>query len=337
MVIVDVLALTSLQRDLPGDVLSRVLGVFDTLVLAGVLLASLATGVLLADADVSVALIAVGVGIPAIGLMGLPTLSGPTAPRRRRPNGCASGSGCCPRSTAGRRRPQHPRTAAAAAQELETPAGALYPRGRRGRRAVDPGTRRTVGDGQRRWGRTTRTAAGDRAGLRRRGRAPARHPAHRRRSGPPAVARCCGSMARTSGPPFRPACQVPRCCPLPGPGWLAPPAADRPDHLRLRQRADFAVCEWGGPPPCCGPNATWCAPASPPSAKPATSPAACAASHSWTALRISRPQNPAYGPEWPRQFLLSGSRRRGRVAPSFPGAPRPSRGAAWRKDGRSTQ
>ena len=33
MVIVDVLALTSLQRDLPGDVLSRVLGVFDTLVL----------------------------------------------------------------------------------------------------------------------------------------------------------------------------------------------------------------------------------------------------------------------------------------------------------------
>ena len=74
MVIVDVLAITSLQRDLPGDVLSRVLGVFDTLVLAGILLASLATGILLAHADVNVALIAVGVGIPAIGLIGLPTL-----------------------------------------------------------------------------------------------------------------------------------------------------------------------------------------------------------------------------------------------------------------------
>ena len=50
------------------------LGVFDTLVLGGILLASLATGILLAHADVNVALIAVGVGIPAIALVGLPTL-----------------------------------------------------------------------------------------------------------------------------------------------------------------------------------------------------------------------------------------------------------------------
>jgi len=74
MIIVDVLAITSLQRDLPGDVLGRVLGVFDTVVLAGILLASLATGVLLAHADVNVALVAVGIGIPALGLAGLPTL-----------------------------------------------------------------------------------------------------------------------------------------------------------------------------------------------------------------------------------------------------------------------
>jgi MFS family permease len=74
MVIVDVLALTSLQRDLPGDVLSRVLGVFDTLVLGGILLASLAAGILLAHADLNVALIAVGLGIPVIALIGLPTL-----------------------------------------------------------------------------------------------------------------------------------------------------------------------------------------------------------------------------------------------------------------------
>jgi MFS family permease len=74
MVIVDVLAITTLQRNLPGEVLSRVLGIFDTALLGGILLASLAAGVLLAHADVTVALIAVGVGIPAIGLVGLPTL-----------------------------------------------------------------------------------------------------------------------------------------------------------------------------------------------------------------------------------------------------------------------
>jgi MFS family permease len=74
MVIVDVLAITSLQRDMPRDVLSRVLGVFETLVLGGILLGSLAVGVLLAHADVTVALIAVGVGVPVIAVAGLPTL-----------------------------------------------------------------------------------------------------------------------------------------------------------------------------------------------------------------------------------------------------------------------
>jgi MFS family permease len=74
MIIVDVLAITSLQRDLPGDVLSRVLGVFDTIVLGGILLASLGAGVLLAHAGLDVALIAIGAGIPALGLLGLPTL-----------------------------------------------------------------------------------------------------------------------------------------------------------------------------------------------------------------------------------------------------------------------
>jgi MFS family permease len=74
MIIVDVLALTSLQRDLPGTVLSRVLGIFDTLILGGILLASLATGILLAHTDVVVALVVVGAGIPAIALLGLPAL-----------------------------------------------------------------------------------------------------------------------------------------------------------------------------------------------------------------------------------------------------------------------
>ena len=74
MIIVDVLAITSLQRDLPGGVLSRVLGVFDTIVLGGILLASLGAGILLAHAGLDVALIAIGAGIPALGLLGLPTL-----------------------------------------------------------------------------------------------------------------------------------------------------------------------------------------------------------------------------------------------------------------------
>jgi predicted MFS family arabinose efflux permease len=74
MIVVDVLAITCLQRDLAGDVLSRVLGVFDTLILAGILLASLAAGVLLAHAGVTVALVAVGAGFPLVGLIGLPTL-----------------------------------------------------------------------------------------------------------------------------------------------------------------------------------------------------------------------------------------------------------------------
>jgi Cyclic nucleotide-binding domain/Transmembrane secretion effector len=74
MVIVDVLAITSLQRDLPADMLGRVLGVFDTVILAGILLASLVTGILLAHTGLNVALLLIGVGIPAIGLAGLPTL-----------------------------------------------------------------------------------------------------------------------------------------------------------------------------------------------------------------------------------------------------------------------
>jgi MFS family permease len=74
MVIVDVLGITSLQRDLPRDTLGRVLGVFDTVILAGILLASLATGFLLAHASLDATLALIGIGVPVIGLIGLPTL-----------------------------------------------------------------------------------------------------------------------------------------------------------------------------------------------------------------------------------------------------------------------
>jgi hypothetical protein len=74
MVIVDVLAITCLQRDLPRNMLSRVLSILSTIVLGSMLLASLAAGILLAHAGLDAALIAIGAGFPVIGLLGLPTL-----------------------------------------------------------------------------------------------------------------------------------------------------------------------------------------------------------------------------------------------------------------------
>jgi MFS family permease len=74
MIIVDVLALTTLQRDLAGDMLGRVLGAFGTVTLAGLLLASLVTGILLAHVSLDVMLALVGLGLPALGLVGLPVL-----------------------------------------------------------------------------------------------------------------------------------------------------------------------------------------------------------------------------------------------------------------------
>ena len=210
MVIVDVLAITSLQRDLPGDVLSRVLGIFDTLILAGILLASLATGILLAHADVNVALIAVGVGIPAIGLVGLPTLlradrTSAAAAERLRPRvellselDLLAGAD---RSTLER--------LAAAAEEVVMPAGTVIIREgdeadalwilARGELSVSRQRRRT---------RAPRAAAGDRARLRRRTRAAARHPAHRHgtdRAGVHAAAdRRPGLPVRPAGQPAQP-------------------------------------------------------------------------------------------------------------------------------------
>src|SRR3954451_2993019 len=76
MIIVDVLALTALQRDLPGAVLSRVLGVFDTFILGATVIASFAAAVLY-DAsgnDLDTVLIAIGVFFPVVALLGLPVL-----------------------------------------------------------------------------------------------------------------------------------------------------------------------------------------------------------------------------------------------------------------------
>ena len=76
MIVVDVLALTSLQRDLPGAVLSRVLGVFDTLVLAAIVVASFAASSIYAASGGSLdtVLVCIGVFFPVMALLGLPVL-----------------------------------------------------------------------------------------------------------------------------------------------------------------------------------------------------------------------------------------------------------------------
>ncbi len=66
MVVVDVLAVTALQRDLPGEVLSRVFGVLSTLVLGAILLASAGAGLLLATTSLTTTLLVVGLGTSAL-------------------------------------------------------------------------------------------------------------------------------------------------------------------------------------------------------------------------------------------------------------------------------
>jgi MFS family permease len=74
MVVVDVLALTALQRDLPRDVLSRVLGVYDIVVFAATVSASFGAAVLLSHGGLHPVLISIGVAFPLVALIGLPAL-----------------------------------------------------------------------------------------------------------------------------------------------------------------------------------------------------------------------------------------------------------------------
>jgi MFS family permease len=74
MIIVDVLAITALQRDLDRGVLSRVLGVFDAAVLAATAGASFAAAAVFASRGLSFTLIAIGVAFPVAAVLGLPTL-----------------------------------------------------------------------------------------------------------------------------------------------------------------------------------------------------------------------------------------------------------------------
>lgn len=74
MIIVDVLAITALQRDLDQGVLSRVLGVFDAVVLGATAAASFATAAVFAAHGLVPSLITIGVFFPAVAIVLLPVL-----------------------------------------------------------------------------------------------------------------------------------------------------------------------------------------------------------------------------------------------------------------------
>lgn len=87
MVVVDVLALTSLRRDLPRNLLSRVIGILETAVLSAALVASFAVAALIREVGLTDALLIVGLGFPATAATGIRALvraESPTAGSRFR-------------------------------------------------------------------------------------------------------------------------------------------------------------------------------------------------------------------------------------------------------------
>jgi MFS family permease len=74
MVVVDVLAITALQRDLDGGVLSRVLGSFEAIITAAILFSSFVMAAVVAQHGVETALVITGIGVPLLAMVGLPLL-----------------------------------------------------------------------------------------------------------------------------------------------------------------------------------------------------------------------------------------------------------------------
>ncbi len=74
MIIVDVLAYTALQRDLPREVLGRVLGVFDAIVLGFIVAASFIGAALLTSHGLHTTLLVIGFAFPLLALVGLPAV-----------------------------------------------------------------------------------------------------------------------------------------------------------------------------------------------------------------------------------------------------------------------
>jgi MFS family permease len=74
MVIVDVLAVTALQRDLPREMLSRVFGIFETVLPAALLASSFITSIILRSLGLTDTLLIIGFGFSAAAILGLPPL-----------------------------------------------------------------------------------------------------------------------------------------------------------------------------------------------------------------------------------------------------------------------
>jgi len=71
MLIVDILAITAIQRDLPNEVMSRVFGLFEAGVPATLLIASFATATLLHAFGLTTTLLAIGFGFSGAAVLGL--------------------------------------------------------------------------------------------------------------------------------------------------------------------------------------------------------------------------------------------------------------------------
>lgn len=71
MLIVDILAVTAIQRDLPGEVLSRVFGLFEAGVPASLLASSFVCALILRAYGLTTALLAIGFGFSGVALLGL--------------------------------------------------------------------------------------------------------------------------------------------------------------------------------------------------------------------------------------------------------------------------
>jgi MFS family permease len=69
MIIVDVLAITALQRDMPRGVLGRVLSLLDVAVVLAILVSSFVFAILLSRIDLHPSLFVLGIGFPAVALL----------------------------------------------------------------------------------------------------------------------------------------------------------------------------------------------------------------------------------------------------------------------------
>jgi MFS family permease len=74
MVVVDVLTLTALQENLPRDLLSRVIGILETVVLSAAMAASFVVAALIRAFGLTDVLLIVGVGFAAIAVAGVGSL-----------------------------------------------------------------------------------------------------------------------------------------------------------------------------------------------------------------------------------------------------------------------